>query len=69
MILFLGGDNSFTIAQHIKKLRQQYANKYKDALDEVVVDMAVDGFAGLEQSLLALPMFFFTSTSDYSWHF
>ncbi|QQS27038.1 DNA polymerase III subunit delta [bacterium] len=58
MILFLGGDNSFTIAQHIKKLRQQYANKYKDALDEAVVDMAVDGFAELEQSLLALPMFF-----------
>lgn len=58
MILFLGGDNDFAIAQHISKLRQQYASKYQDALDEVSVDVSLEGFAALEQSLLALPMFF-----------
>jgi DNA polymerase III delta subunit len=58
MIIFLGGDNSFAISQHIAKLRQQYAKKYQDALDEVSVDIATEGYAALEQSLLALPMFF-----------
>lgn len=58
MIIFLGGDNNFAIVQHITKLRQQYARKYQDALDEVMVDISTDGYAGLEQSLLALPMFF-----------
>lgn len=58
VIIFLGGDNEFAIAQHIKKLRQQYAKKYQDALDEVIVDVAVEGYGVLEQSLMALPMFF-----------
>ena len=58
MIMFLGGDNDYAIAQHIAKLRQQYAKKYQDALDEVAVDIGAEGYAALEQSLLALPMFF-----------
>lgn len=58
MIMFLGGDNDYAIAQHIAKLRQQYAKKYQDALDEVSVDIGAEGYAALEQSLLALPMFF-----------
>lgn len=58
MIMFLGGENDYAIAQHIAKLRQQYASKYQDSLDEVGVDVSLEGFAALEQSLLALPMFF-----------
>lgn len=58
MILFIGGEQEYAIHEHIKKLREQYAKKYPDALDEVGVDCQIDGFAGLEQALLALPMFF-----------
>lgn len=58
MILFLGGDNDFEIARQIAKLRAQYANKYHDSLDEVLVDATIDGYVAVEQALLALPMFF-----------
>lgn len=58
MIIFLGGDDGFAIARQIKKLREQYAKKHQDSLDEVLVDARVDGYSALEQSFLALPMFF-----------
>lgn len=58
MIIFLGGDNDFAISQQVSKLRSQYAKKYTDSLDEVIVDAAADGYAAVEQALLALPMFF-----------
>lgn len=58
MIIFVGGDNDYAIAEHISKLRSQYAKKFADALDEISVDCREDGIAGLEQALLAMPMFF-----------
>jgi DNA polymerase III delta subunit len=58
MILFFGGDNDFEINRQITRLRAQYAKKHRDSLDEMLVDATVDGYAAVEQALLALPMFF-----------
>lgn len=58
MIVFLSGDNSYAITKHIQKLRQQYAKKFADALEEVSLDLASAKMSDIEQALLAQPMFF-----------
>lgn len=60
MILFLYGGNEYAIMQQIGRLREQYAKKYADALEEVSVEAAVAGLGGLESALLAQPTFFTT---------
>ena len=58
MIVFLHGDNEVAIARHIRKLRDQYAQKFADSLEEVRVDAGEAKLSDLEQALLAQPMFF-----------
>ncbi|MCC7543639.1 DNA polymerase III subunit delta [bacterium] len=58
MIVFLGGNNDYAIAQHIAKLRDQYRRKYADALEAVDCDLTQITLPALKQQLLALPMFY-----------
>lgn len=58
MIVFLHGENEVAISRHIQKLRDQYARKFADSLEEMKLDAGEAKLAGLEQALLAQPMFF-----------
>lgn len=58
MIIFLHGDNDYAITRHILKLKSQYGTKYSDSLELISVDAADLNLADLEQTLLAMPMFY-----------
>lgn len=58
MIVFLHGDNSYAITRHLIQLKAQYAKKYVDSLELIELDAGEVSFPQLEQTLLAMPMFY-----------
>ena len=58
MIVFLYGDNDYAIHRHILKLKDQYRKKFVDSLEQITLDMNEATMAELQQTLLAMPMFY-----------